>query len=65
MEEQKTEVVLRALDITALHREIISRMEAGLNQLLLPADEYPEYVDIFVHYPEVMAKIRIVVKEQE
>lgn len=66
--DQETTVTLRVSesDISAaIRREVVKLMERELKNFLLPADEYPEYVDVFVRYPEVMAKIRIHVKERE
>lgn len=65
MVEQNKEVQLQVSDSTIILREVVKLMESELKYFLLPAGEYPEYVEVFVHYPEVMAKIRIVVKEQE
>lgn len=65
MEEQEKEVALQVSDSTGILAEVVKLMESELKYFLLPAGEYPEYVDVFVRYPEVMAKIRIAVKEQE
>lgn len=65
MEEQEKEVMLRVPDPGDIIREIIRSMETELKYFRLPVGEYPDYVDIFVRYPEVLAKIRIEVKVQE
>ena len=65
MAEQNKEVQLQVSDSTVILREVVKLMESELKNFLLPADEYPDYVDVFVRYSEVMAKIRIFVKDQE
>ena len=48
-----------------IRQEVWKRVENELRCFLLPPGEYPEYVDVFVRYPEVLAKIRIHIREQE
>lgn len=48
-----------------IRREILRTMERELKYLLLPEDGLPEYVDVRVCYPEVSARIRILIKAKE